>query len=141
MSIYILDDNDEFIISLKKYLKENPINLEEYRTDEWVYIPPWNKGISPSEETRALLSKIGKGKKRSAESRERYRLSKLGSKNPNFGKPALKSPEISRKISEGQKNNPNHHAFKKLVCPHCQKEGAYVAMKRWHFDRCRKINQ
>jgi hypothetical protein len=58
----------------------------------------------------------------------------------SFPNSLSKSPEISRKISESQKNNPNHHAFKKLICPHCKKEGAYVAMKRWHFDRCRETD-
>jgi len=23
------------------------------------------------------------------------------------------------------------------ICPHCNKEGQYRAMKRWHFDRCK----
>jgi hypothetical protein len=136
MSIYS-DANNEFVISLTEWCKNNPLDITELGHEK---VPSWNKGISPSKETKALLSKIGKGKKRSPESKERYRLSKLGPKNPNYGKPALKSPEISRKISESQKNNPNHHAFKKLICPHCKKEGAYVAMKRWHFDRCRETD-
>jgi hypothetical protein len=26
----------------------------------------------------------------------------------------------------------------KLTCPYCQKSGGYMAMKRWHFDNCKK---
>jgi radical SAM superfamily enzyme YgiQ (UPF0313 family) len=45
--------------------------------------PIWNK----THEQRVKHSKlITTGKKRSPESKERYRLSKLGQKNPNFGK-------------------------------------------------------
>lgn len=25
----------------------------------------------------------------------------------------------------------------KLTCPHCAKQGSYVAMHRWHFDNCK----
>ena len=27
-----------------------------------------------------------------------------------------------------------------VICPHCNKEGALMTMKRWHFDKCRNKN-
>lgn len=48
-------------------------------------------------------------------------------KTPNDG---LFSKERGQKMS--QKNNSLSE------CPHCGKEGQYRAMKRWHFDNCRK---
>lgn len=43
--------------------------------------------------------------------------------------------EINRKISEANKRNvrPN------IICPHCNKEGGYIAMKRHHFDNCKSV--
>ena len=33
--------------------------------------------------------------------------------------------------------SPNHVNNKRLVCPHCSKEGGYTAMSRWHMDNCK----
>ena len=30
-----------------------------------------------------------------------------------------------------------HNMLQKTKCPHCNKTGSYVAMKRWHFDNCK----
>lgn len=32
----------------------------------------------------------------------------------------------------------NDNVRKKVVCPHCKKEGQELAMKRYHFDNCKK---
>jgi group I intron endonuclease len=88
-------------------------------------------GLSPSPETRAKLAKAWKGRKHTKASRrlmslatrgvpksyahkaalrgprgklENIRLSKLGDKNPNFGKP--RSEETKRKIAEAQRGIP-----------------------------------
>jgi hypothetical protein len=45
-------------------------------------------------------------------------------------------------------NDPSHMMRKygvdnprkmKMTCPHCNKTGQYVAMKRWHGDNCNKL--
>ena len=28
----------------------------------------------------------------------------------------------------------------KRVCPNCKKEGGNIAMKRWHFEKCKKAS-
>ena len=71
MCIYLADHNDEFIINLKEYLKNNP-NLLDGIVHEYAHkhLSPGNKGIPHSEETKKLISerKIGisvnKGSKR-----------------------------------------------------------------------------
>ena len=60
--------------------------------------------------------------KHSAESLEKMRLAQLG-------KP--KSPEHIAAM----RNRPQD--TQRLVCPHCQKEGDYKNMMRWHMGRCR----
>ena len=37
-----------------------------------------------------------------------------------------------RLIAEG-----SHNMLEYLTCPHCNKIGQSVAMKRWHFDNCK----
>lgn len=61
-----------------------------------------------SSETRAKLSTARTGAKASAESRS--------------------------KRSDRMKSKP----IKMSVCPHCGKEGNFIAMARWHFDNCKQ---
>jgi hypothetical protein len=37
-------------------------------------------------------------------------------------------------------NSKNHVNKQKSICPHCNKEGNYVAMARWHMDKCKHKN-
>lgn len=37
-------------------------------------------------------------------------------------------------IAEG-----NHNTLESVTCPHCNKSGQSVAMKRWHFDNCKEL--
>ena len=60
-----------------------------------------NKGWNQSEESKKKISEANKGKKMSEESKEKIRLSKLGDKNPAYGKPL--SEETKRKMSKSLK--------------------------------------
>ena len=60
-----------------------------------------NKGWNQSEESKKKISEANKGKKMSEESKEKIRLSKLGEKNPNYGKSPSK--ETREKISKAGK--------------------------------------
>jgi len=53
----------------------------------------------------------------------------------NLGIP--KSAEHKEKISVKAKLNT--HLYIKVICPHCNKEGAKNAMLRYHFDKCKHI--
>ena len=60
-----------------------------------------NRGWKMSEEAKKKLSEAHKGKKMSDEAKEKIRLSKLGEKNPNYGKSPSK--ETREKISKAGK--------------------------------------
>jgi len=57
-----------------------------------------------------------KGKKHCAESREKMRQSKLGNKNPNFGKP--RNDETKKKISLSKQGEKHHFYGKHLKLDH-----------------------
>ena len=71
MSIYLFKSNDEFVIGLQQYLKNNP-NLLDGMEHEYAHkhLSPGNKGIPHSEETKKLISEkktgisVNKGSKR-----------------------------------------------------------------------------
>lgn len=50
----------------------------------------------------------------------------------NKGKPKHNN-ESKHKISVK-----NSHPQPIVVCPHCSKKGGIIAMKHWHFDRCKQ---
>jgi len=54
MNIYLFNYDDEFVIGLKNYLKENP-NLLDNITHDNIFVP-WNIGIPHSNETKQLIS-------------------------------------------------------------------------------------
>lgn len=124
------------------------------------------RGRHHSDETKAKLSKINKGKVISDEAKDKI---KLGLQNvpkkvraDASRKGGLQSPseETKKKISEAlniyyasdkykedKKNKKQYVRTKKTVypivtCPHCNKQGANNNMKRWHFDNCKnKTNE
>ena len=63
-----------------------------------------------SEEAKAARSAGQKGKKLSDEHKHKLRLARLG-----------------KTISKN----------KRLICPHCNKEGGASGMKNYHFDKCK----
>jgi len=72
--------------------------------------PPSQASKPVSEETRKKISLLHKGRKRSEETRQRIRETKLGERNPQFGKPPT-SPAAHR-----GENNPNNKAVE-VICP------------------------
>lgn len=75
-------------------------------------------GTKHTESTKNLMS--DKAKQRFADGFQEHR------------KGVPRTDEVKKKISE------NHKKFDYTVkCPHCDKEGKYLGMRRWHFDNCR----
>jgi hypothetical protein len=57
-----------------------------------------------------------------------------------FGMYGLSDEEklaVAKYAAQQSIKSPNHVNNKRLVCPHCNKEGGYTAMKRHHMDRCK----
>jgi hypothetical protein len=93
-----------------------------------------------SEEWKSELSKRLKGndygKYQSEISREKKKNFFLGENNPGKNK----SEETRKKLSDslkGKKSKLIGVKTKKLMCPHCNKEGGNGLMQRWHFDNCK----
>ncbi len=68
-------------------------------------------GRTHSEESKALISRGGKGQKRTEETRANLSMSKLGDKNP------------AREV---------------VTCPYCNKTGMAGGMRKHHFNHCKK---
>lgn len=43
------------------------------------------------------------------------------------------SKTTQRMVAEG------HHTLQPTECPHCGTKGGFLALQRWHFNRCRKL--
>jgi hypothetical protein len=123
-----------------------------------------SKGRIFTEETKLKISSSKKGKSRSLEARKSISLARLQSKNekirgpkhPNFGKKhSEESLEKMRNVKIGKNNpmyNKNHSEESKkkisegkkiphkiVICPHCNKEGGWNNMKRYHMENCKYI--
>lgn len=60
-----------------------------------------------------------------------------------LAKAKWQDPEYREKMScsHGKRSEPRSKAmFEIVTCPHCDKEGSKVIMKRWHFDKCPCLN-
>ena len=57
-------------------------------------------------------------------------------KRPRKRSPKIYVAEANReRMSKGQ-----HIQVSTVICPHCGKEGNYMVMKRWHFDKCKNYS-
>lgn len=112
-----------------------------------------NKRYFDTIDNRVIFCNFGKtlstkGKSKSDETKIRMKKPKSKSHRENISK--------AQKVNGG--NGPKTHSevtkqkiansLKKLIrpkiaCPHCNKLGGSISMKRWHFDNCknRKINE
>lgn len=103
------------------------------------------KGKPVSFETRMKLSNSNKGRIVSEETREKL---SIAAKNRKYTKRVkeeskqkyMMSNEHKEKISLSLKKSScerNENVSNKAICPHCNKVGQELAMKRHHFDNCK----
>jgi hypothetical protein len=110
MNIYAPKDTDEFVISLKEYLKNNPFNIKDHRPD-WIVIPSAFSGQNHSEESKLKMSESAKGRIKPEETRlklsEALKGRKLSEKHrlkmSESAKGRIKSEEHKLKISASLK--------------------------------------
>lgn len=90
---------------------------------------PWNKGMKLGPESEEI--------------RRKKSLSRIGDKNPMYGK---KRPDVSERNrlnhpSKGKKietkNRGKRGKYVTSTCPHCHKTGGSNIMNRWHFENCK----
>jgi len=84
-----------------------------------------SKGNPKSESTRKKMSKP-----KTKEHREN--ISKAQLLNGGNG-PKNHTQETKNKIKESMKLKPRPNK----ICPHCNKEGGFLSMNRWHFSNCK----
>lgn len=96
------------------------------------------KGVKKTDSHKAAMSKGWTAAHRAAKSESMKAKIK---ENPDIVKTNLGknfSVETKQRMSEAAKLR--HSKPKTVVtCPHCSKSGEHVAMKRWHFDKCKHI--
>jgi len=113
----------------------NPNNLNErkmIRKDQ--KIPEgWVKGRGTN-----TWSKNRDYKKVSKKQKEKTSLSmkKAWERGVNRDQSYRETEEYKKKVAENSKKIWERKG--NLICPHCKKSGGYMAMKRWHFDNCKK---
>ena len=82
-------------------------------------------GVVLSEDTKSKLRLKALGRRLSADTKQKMSLARLGKPQTEQQKLAMREYNLNRELP-------------KVTCPHCSKEGSYVAMHRWHFDSCKK---
>lgn len=89
------------------------------------------KGKKKSEEHKARIAASRRNE--SQESRQRRSVSRMGNKNPMWGKQT--SSLQKQRVSEAMKGVPKNRS--KVECPHCTKIGDQSLMTRYHFNNCK----
>jgi hypothetical protein len=134
---YIFDLEKKYITD--DFIKANSLclNLDKGGVGGNLGGDPWNKGKKTPDEVKKKqsLAKLGKpssrkGKKHSAESIAKIKLTKQQNKHIVSNETKLKLSIASR----GRK-------YAILTCHHCGKTGGSTAMPRWHFENCKLKDQ
>jgi hypothetical protein len=132
------DDPSNIVrLTVKEHAEEHRKLYEE--NGAWQDFVAWKTlsgQISKAEAIKLAQSKANKGKKISDEHK---RLNSIATKQQWFeGRAVLDQDKV--KVSMLQKYGVENIRKLVVTCPHCNKSGQYTAFKRWHFDRCKKIN-
>lgn len=99
---------------------------------------PHNKGVPMKEEQKLKLSLFRKGKKASEETKRKISAKTKGKNNPRYG--VVLSEEIKNNISKAKKKKfiiNGSIKYKKVTCSYCGKTGGNNIMGRYHFDNCK----
>ena len=94
-------------------------------------------GKPKSDYVKSMISKANFGKVRTEESKRKI-SEKL--KGRIFSVETLNKISKSlkgRQFTQETKDKMRISSQKQVKCPHCEKIGARIAMKRWHFDNCK----
>lgn len=130
-TIWVSDpfNDNETLKEFAEFLSEE---LDVVNSKDWANLVPEN-GISGgairtgailSEETKNKLRQKATGRKQTEETKYKMSIAHTGKVQTDKQKQAMREYNLSRTLPS-------------LECPHCNKVGSYVAMHRWHFDKCK----
>lgn len=85
------------------------------------------RGMKQSDHQKKVVGDMFRGKPKS--NKHKMNLSKAWKRRGSF------TETTRRKLSEKLKLRMAKAS--PVLCPHCNKEGQFQAMRRWHFDNCR----
>lgn len=135
--IFTSSDFDECFRYEQEIIKENinnPLCLNaryfDIEKSEKVF-GVFGKTLSTKGKPKSYITRQRMRKPKSLEHRQNISRSQLS--NGGNG-PDKHTEETKNKIRETLRLKPRP----KKVCPHCGKEGGFIAMSRWHFDNCRE---
>ncbi len=97
-------------------------------------------GWNPSAETRNKMRLKKIGSKKNIKNLEAYSKLRSGTNNPMYGRRGENNPNYGRKFPErGNKTRESLLGVKHPTaqCPYCNKVGGARGMKRYHFTNCR----
>jgi predicted GIY-YIG superfamily endonuclease len=145
---YIFPNERKEEYSMKFKGEGNPMFGKKHSIDSIIMDKLSNTGKKMSEETKLKMSKsqsgrihseetkkrIGDGNRNkiiSQETRIKIGLSKMGEKNPGWGK--KRSDETKLKMSKSRIGKKH----KIVYCPHCGKKCSPSTLSRWHSNNCK----
>jgi hypothetical protein len=82
---------------------------------------------------------MGKLRVQSEETKLKISLSRIGDKNPMYGKFGKDNPKYKMIASEETRNKMSLASKNQeiVTCPHCGKSGKLSVMHRYHFGNCK----
>ena len=91
----------------------------------------WNKGIPCLQKVKDAVRKANTGRIHTEEEKEKRIKGLIGRPMSDKNKEALRISNINRIPAMKGKH------FSKVSCPHCDKVGGIIPMKRWHMNNCK----
>lgn len=119
--------HEQLLISIFRDISDSLVNICDGGISN--HLPGKLNGMFGKKHSDAAKQKIRERRKTqtfSLETRAKISKANAGSNNAMYG---VKRPEV------------NERSNKHVMCPHCEIEGQFLAMKRWHFDNCKYMNR
>lgn len=130
MNIYSFPENDEFIVDLKQFIKNNPLTEEDLNSN--TNIKPVYTPILFGEDNGFY------GKKHKPEQIKAWSDMRLGEKNPNYGGKAW-TEESLRKLRQPKRNKENYKGTPgKITC--INKRGLPIQINKELYNQQKQSN-
>lgn len=154
-SCFVKEILQTFANSIELYQAERDYVTEEFvkRDDTFnIKVGGYGGGSPRTAETRAKMSHARKGRSHSKEHIRKIQESRKGiatNKGSKWSQESRNAASARQKGKPGRKKTQEEKdkiattmvalSNKQVICPHCNKEGNVVNMRRWHFNNCKKL--